>query len=129
MTNRRVVIAATLFVIGVVVYLAASGAPLRVHVVTIAIGLLLATTVTFFLCSPPLGTSHRLVAFVLSVGAIAVASTWLSSTVIAALYPPRIMHFVITFAAFLLQSLIFAAAVWTIDFAVGHLSKRSSEPG
>lgn len=125
--KRRPVIAAILFFIGVAVYLVASGAPLRVHVVTIATEFCLLAAVTLFLTSSSsMKMVHRIVGLALCLGLLAFVSAWLSSKVIAALNPLEAKHFAMTFVWFAVQALLFAGVVVAIDFAVAHLRRDTT---
>lgn len=120
MKTRRTSIAAILFALGVAVYLIASDAPLRVHVVTIAVEFCLLAAVTLFLTATSMKMTHRLVGIVLSVGVLALVSTWLASKVIAALNPIEPRHFAGTLVWFGVQALLFSGGVLAIDFAIAH---------
>ena len=85
--KRRAIIALVLFIAGTAVYLTVSGAPPRVHLVTIASELCLFAVVTFFLCASSTRSLYRIVGATVSIAAISAGSTWLSSNVIAALNP------------------------------------------
>lgn len=124
---RNVISAAILFFIGVAVYLIASDAPLRVHVVTIATEFCLLATVTLFLfASSSMKMAHRMVGFALCLGVLTLVSTWLSSKVIAALNPLEAKHFAMTFVWFAVQALLFAGVVVAIDFAVAHVRRDTT---
>ena len=126
MMKRRAIIAAMLFVVGTAVYLMVSGAPRRVHVVTIGTEFCLLAIVTFFLCASSVRPLHRVIGAAVSVAIIAVGSTWLSSRVIAALNPLEPMYFAMAVIGFSIQALIFVGVVWTLDFAVKHLQTRAA---
>jgi|GEM_PF-5194945 len=131
MMKRRAIIAGIVFIIGTAVYLMASGAPLRVHGVTIPAEFCLFAVVTFFLCVSSIKVLHRMIGAALGVTMLAVISTWLSSKVIAALNPLEPIYFVMGLVGFVVQSVVFAGVVWTIDFAIEHTrrSNRASEEG
>lgn len=120
MKTRRALIAATLFALGVVVYLIASDAPMRVHVVTIVVEFCLLAAVTLFLTATSMKMPRRLVGIVLLVGVFAIISTWLMSRVIAALNPIEPRHFAGTLVWFGLQALLFSGVVLAIDFVAAH---------
>jgi hypothetical protein len=126
MIKRRTVIATILFFIGVAVYLIVSGAPLRVHVVTIVVEFCLLATVTSFLIASSMKMAHRIVGLVLGLGVLTLVSTWLSSRVIAALNPLEVTHYAITFIWFAVQALVFAGVVLAIDFAVAHVRRADA---
>jgi hypothetical protein len=125
MMKRRSVIATILFSIGVAVYLITSGAPLRVHIVTIATELCLVATVTLFLTASS-SMAHRLTGLALGVGILALVSTWLSSKAIAALNPIEAKHFAMTFAWFAIQALLLAGVVVVIDFGIAYVQSDAS---
>jgi hypothetical protein len=119
MMKRRTIIAGIVFIIGAAVYLTVSGAPLRVHVVTIPAEFCLFAVVRFFLCAPPMKAAHRMIGVALSVTMLALIWTWLSSKVIAVLNPPEPIYFVMGLFLFVVQSVVFAA--WC-----GRSTSRSS---
>ncbi|MEA2325262.1 MAG: hypothetical protein QOE68_221 [Thermoanaerobaculia bacterium] len=131
MIRRRTIVAVIVFIIGAAVYLMASGAPPRVHVVTMASEFCLFALVTFFLCVPSMKAVHRMIGAAFGVTLLAVISTWLSSKVIAALNPLEPIYFVMGLVGFVVQAVVFAGVVWTIDFAIEHTrpSNRASEEG
>ena len=118
--KRRAIIAVILFVVGTAVYLAVSGAPSRVHGVTIASEFCLFAVVTFFLCALSIRALYRIVGAAVSVAVISAGSTWLSSKVIATLNPLEPRYFVMELAGFVIQALLFAGIVWSVALAIEH---------
>jgi hypothetical protein len=122
--KRRVAIAAVLFVLGAVVYLTQSGAPLRVHLITVPTEFALAAVATYFLCVMSLRPWRRVVGMIVGLICVSLITTWLSSKVVAALTPLDGWYFVIDLGATFLKATILIGAVWLIDFMIELVVSR-----
>lgn len=123
--KRRAVIGALLFVLGAVVYLTVSGAPPRVHLVTVPAELALAAVATYFVSVVSLAAWQRLVGLIIGLTCVSLVTTWLSSKVVAALTPLDAWYFVVGVGAAFIKATLLIGAVWLIDFTIELvLSKR-----
>jgi hypothetical protein len=126
MMKRRTIIGGIVFIIGTAVYLMASGAPLRVHIVTIPAEFSLFAVVMFFLCGQSMKAVHRMIGAALGVTMLAIVSTWVSSKVIAALDPLAPIYFVMGLVGLAVQAIVFAGVVWALDFAMQYTRRRAT---
>lgn len=122
--KRRAAIAAVLFVLGAVVYLTQSGAPLRVHLITVPTELALAAVATYFLGVMSISPWRRLVGMIVGLTCVSLITTWLSSKVIAALTPLDGWYFVMDLGATFLKATLLIGAVWLIDFVIELVVSR-----
>jgi hypothetical protein len=129
--KRRAVIAAVLFVMGVMVYLTLSGAPQRVHLVTVPTELGLAAVATYFLCASSLTPWRRVIGLIVGLTCVSLVATWLLSKVIVALRPLDAGYVVVGIGATFLKAAVLMAAVWLIDFLIerGRFGVRRDESG
>lgn len=113
--RRRILIATLLFTAGVAVYLTQSGAPPRVHIVTVLTEFALAAVSAYFVSNTTLRPSSRLSGMVAGLVGVSLVTTWASSRVIAALNPLQGWHFVLDLGATFLKATLLVATIWIID--------------
>ncbi len=128
MKTRRIIIAAGLFVIGVAVYLSASRAPLRVHIVTIPTELATMLVVTYFAAAVNRSPWQRVAGAVGGVVVVSLVGTWLWSKVIAAFTPLEPIYFAMDLLSSFIEATTFISVVWLIDFAIDQMRNRTTEP-
>jgi protein TonB len=124
MKRQRLVIGAILFAIGTAVYLTFSGAPLRVHLVTLPMELALTIVVSYFFSATAMARSARLFGTFAGLTLVSIVETWLSSKVIAALAPLDMWYFVMGLGTTFLKGMLLLAVMWLIDYAIDVLGRR-----
>lgn len=124
MKRRRLIIGAILFVTAAAVYLVYSGAPLRVHVVTLSTEFALAVIATYFFSAASMAGRQRLVGMLAGLTIVSLATTWLSSKVITAFTPLDRWYFATGLAATFLKAALLVGVIGLVDFAIGVLGRR-----
>jgi hypothetical protein len=127
MKIRRAVIAAVLFVAGMVAYLSMSGAPLRVQMVSLATDFCLVAIATYFTCATSLSPRQRMIGVTVGVVVVSVITTWLSSKVIASLTPLEPIYFGIDLVGSAINATVIIGVVWLLDFVIELLMNRRAE--
>ncbi len=123
--RRQLVIALALFALGTVVYLLQSGAPPRVHFVTVPLQFLLLIGGVAIAWALSLQRSRRVLALLLLVGLMGPIWAYAMSTVVLKLEPfsPAFL-FPVTLALGA-ELLVFLALVWLLDWVGGRLRRHS----
>lgn len=119
-------IAVVLFLIGSGVYLAFSGAPVRVQIVTLTTDGVLLMIAGYFSWRRSLTPTRRVIGGWVGIAIWSVATTWLMSKVIAALNPLDGMSFGAGFVASVVQASLFIGIVWIIDRCVHRFHSSKS---
>lgn len=125
--KRKIVVAFTLYLLGVLAYLLFSRGPLRVHVVTVFVQFLYVISISCIAWLAPIGFGLRVVTLLGTVATISAFSTWMDSLVIMALRPLHPAYFAIGFVAFLIEGLLLLGLTWSIDRAIETLKVRRSQ--
>lgn len=126
--RRQLILALGLFVVGTTAYFLQSGAPPRVHFVTVPLQFLFLVGGVAIGWMQPLPTTRRIVALLLFTGLMGLVWTYSLSTVVLKLEPFNPAFLVPATLALGGELLAFLALVWAFDWSIKRLRRFKDMP-